>query len=85
MFAVKLLANLVVACDCYIVLNMFEDVFIFLISHITWGINYNWLLLKAVNVLYFSVHFKRMNQSCSPSKFSQQITIEWRTCIGNSK
>ena len=35
MFAVKLLANLVVACDCYIVLNMFEDVFIFLISHIT--------------------------------------------------
>ena len=47
MFAVKLLANLVVASDCYIVLNMFEHVFTFHISHITWGINYNWSLLKA--------------------------------------
>ena len=46
-FAVKLLANLVVASDCYIVLNMFEHVFTFHISHITWGINYNWSLLKA--------------------------------------
>ena len=46
MFAVKLLANLVVASDCYIVLNMFEHVFTFHISHITWGINYNWSLLK---------------------------------------
>ena len=47
-FAVKLLANLVVASDCYIVLNMFEHVSTFNISHITWGINYNWLLLKVV-------------------------------------
>ena len=35
MFAAKLLVNLVVASDCYIVLNMFEDVFTFHISHIT--------------------------------------------------
>ena len=39
MFAVKLLANLVVASDCYIVLNMFEYVSTFNISYITWGIN----------------------------------------------
>ena len=84
-FAVKLLANLVVASDCYIVLNMFEHVSTFNIFHITWGINYNWLLLKAVNVLYVYVQFKRTNQSCSPSKISQSITIEWRTCDGNSK
>ena len=32
MFAVKLLANLVLAGDCYIVLNMFEHVFTFPIS-----------------------------------------------------
>ena len=38
-FAVKLLANLGVASDCYIVLNMFEHVSTFNISHITWGIN----------------------------------------------
>ena len=43
MFAAKLLASLVVASDCYIVLNMFEHVFTFHISHITWGINYNWV------------------------------------------
>ena len=84
-FAVKLLANLVVASDCYIVLNMFEHVSTFNISHITWGINYNWLLLKAVNVLYVYVQFKRTNQSCSPSKISQSITIKWHTCDGNSK
>ena len=41
-----LLANLVVASDYYIILNMFEQVFSFHISHITWGINYNWWLLK---------------------------------------
>ena len=51
MFVVKLLVNLVVAGDCYIVLNMFEHILIFHISHITWGINYYLLLLKAVNVL----------------------------------
>ena len=73
MFAVKLTANLVVASDCYIVLNMFEHVFTFHISHITWGINYNWLLLKAVNVLYVYVQFKRTNQSCLPSKISQSL------------
>ena len=43
-FAVKLLAHLVVASDCYIVLNMFEHVYTFNISHITWCIDYNWLL-----------------------------------------
>ena len=43
MFAAKLLTSLVVASDCYIVLNMFEHVFTFHISHITWGINYNWV------------------------------------------
>ena len=85
MFTVKLLTNLVVGSDCYIVLNMIEHVFTFHISHITWGINYNWLLLKAVNVLYVYVQFKRTNQSCSPSKISQSITIEWRTCDGNGK
>ena len=58
-FAVKLLANLVVASDCYIVLNMFQHVSTLNISDITWGINRNWLLLKAVNVLYVHVQFKR--------------------------
>ena len=85
MFAVKLLANLVVAGDCYIVLYMFEHVFTFHIFHITWGINYNWSLLKAVNVLYVYVQMERTNQSCSPSKISQSITIEWHTCDGNGK
>ena len=77
MFVVKLLANLVVASDCYIVLNMFEDIFTFHISHITWGINYYFLLLKAVNVLNVYVQFKLTNQSCTPWKISQSITIEW--------
>ena len=35
MFAAKLLANFVVASDCYIVLNMFEHVFTLHIPHIT--------------------------------------------------
>ena len=35
MFAVKLLVNLVVAIDCYIVLNTFEHVSLFYISNIT--------------------------------------------------
>ena len=73
MFTVKLLTNLVVGSDCYIVLNMIEHVFTFHISHITWGINYNWLLLKAVNVLYVYVQFKRTSQICSPSKISQSL------------
>ena len=73
MFAVKLLANLVAASDCYNALNMFEHVFTFHISHITLGINYNWLLSKAVNVLYVYVQFKRTNQSYSPSKISQSL------------
>ena len=64
MFAVKLLANLKVASDCYFVLKMFEHVFTFPISHITWGINYNWSLLKALNLLYFYVQFKLTSQSC---------------------
>ena len=52
---------------------MFEHVFTIHIYHITWGINYNWLLLKAVNVLYVYVQFKRTNQSYSPSKISQSL------------
>ena len=79
MFAVKLLANVVVATDYYIVMNMFEHVFTFYISHITWGINYNSSLLKA------NAQFKRTNQSCSSSKISQSVTIEWCTCDGNGK
>ena len=74
MFAVKLLANLVVVSDCYNVLNIFEHVFTFHI--ITWGINFDWSLLKAVNVLYVYVQFKQTSQSYSPSKISQPITIE---------
>ena len=35
MFAVKLLANSVVASNCYIALNMFEHVCTFRISHTT--------------------------------------------------
>ena len=89
MFAVKPLANLVVARDCYIVLNMFEHVFTFHISHIshiTWGINYNWgIMLKAVKVFYVYVQIKRTNQKCSPAEISQSITTEWRTCDGNGK
>ena len=38
MFAVKLLATLVVASNCYIALNMFEHAFTFYISDTTWGI-----------------------------------------------
>ena len=75
MFTVKLLTNLVVGSDCYIVLNMIEHVFTFHISHITWGINYNWLLLKAVNVLYVYVQFKRTNQSCHLQKLSNQSLL----------
>ena len=86
MFAAKLLANLVVASDCYIVLNMFEHVFTFHISHITWGINYNWgIMLKAGKVLYVYVQIKRTNQSFSPSKISQSITTEWHTCDWNER
>ena len=85
MFWVKLRGNLVVASDCYIVLNKFEHVFTFYISHITWSINYNWSLLKTVYVLYVYAQFKRANHSSSPSKISQSITIEWRTCDGNGK
>ena len=84
MFAVKLLANLVVVSNCYVVLNVIEHVFTFHISYITWGINYNWPLLKAVNVLYVYVQLKRTNESCSPSKISQSITDEWGNCDGNS-
>ena len=38
MFGVKFPANLAVASDCYIALNMFEHVLTFHISHTTWGI-----------------------------------------------
>ena len=38
MLAVELLANPVVASNCYIVWNMFEHVFTFHISYSTWGI-----------------------------------------------
>ena len=85
MFAVKLLVNLVVAIDCYIVLNTFEHVSLFYISNITWSINYNLSLLKVGNVLYVYVQFKQTNESWSPSRISQSITIEWSTCDGNGK
>ena len=85
MFVVKLLVNLVAASDCYIVLNMFENIFTFHIPHITWGINYYLSLLKAVNVLNVYVQFKRTNQSFSPWKISQSITIEWCTFDENGK
>ena len=41
MFVVKLPGKLVVASDCYNVLNMFEHVSTFHSSFITWGINNN--------------------------------------------
>ena len=41
MFAVKLLANSVVARNYYIALNIFENVFTFDISHITLILYYN--------------------------------------------
>ena len=85
MFAVKLLVNLVVAIDCYIVLNIFEHVSLFYISNVTWSINYNLSLLKVGNVLYVYVQFKQTNESWLPSKISQSITIEWSTCDGNGK
>ena len=75
MFTVKLLANLVAGSDCYILLNMIEHVFTCHISRITWDINYNWLLLKAVNVLYVYVQFKRTNQSCHLQKLSNQSLL----------
>ena len=73
MFTVKLLANLVAGSDCYIVLNMIEHVFTCHISHITCGINYNWLLLKAVNILYVYVQFKRTNKVAHLQKLSNQL------------
>ena len=85
MFAVKLLVNLVVAIDCYIVLNTFEHVSLFYISNITWSINYNLSLLKVGNVFYVYVQFKQTNESWSPSRISQSITIEWSTCDRNGK
>ena len=49
-------------------------------------------MLKAVNVLasyiklfYVYVQFKRANQSCSRSKISQSINVEWHTCDRNGK
>ena len=41
MFAVKLIASLVIASDCYIISNIYEHGSTFHVSHITWGINYN--------------------------------------------
>ena len=68
MFEVKLLPSLATVSNCYIALNMFEQVFTFHISHITWVIiYYNWsLLLK----LYFQ--FRQTGQSCSSSKLVNQ-------------
>ena len=83
MFAVKLLANSVVARNYYIALNIFEHVFTFDISHITLILYYNWSFLKAFKVLtsyiklcYVYVQFKWVNQSCSPSKINQSISVE---------
>ena len=91
MFAVKLLANSLVAIVTlfWTCLNTF--------SHFTFPIPlevlyYNWSLLKAVKVLtsyiklcYVYVQFKRANQSCSPSKISQSVNLERRNCDRNGK
>ena len=90
MFAVKMLTDSVVTSNCYNNLNMFEHVFTF---HIPLEVlYYNWSLLKAANVLMnytklcsVYVQFKRANQSCSPSKISQSINVEWCTCDRNGK
>ena len=91
-FAVKLLANSLVAIDFYIALTMFDT-----LSHFTSPIPleilyFNWSSLKAINVLtnhtklcYVYGQFKRTNLSCSPSKISQSINVKWRTCDRNGK
>ena len=92
MFAVKLPANSLVAIIVALLwtcLNTFSH----LRSPIPLEVlNYNWLLLKAVNVLTsytklccVYVQFKWANQSCSPSKFSQLINDELHTCDRNEK
>ena len=43
------------------------------------------IMLKAVNVSYVYVQNKPTNQTWSPSKISQSITLEWHTCDGNGK
>ena len=46
--------------------------------------------MKSVNSVLtsfneFYVKFKRTNQSCLPSKISQSVNVEWRTCDRNGK
>ena len=91
MFAVKLLANSVVAIVTLLWTCM--NTFSHFISPITLEVlYYNWSLLKAVNALmsiielcHVYIQFKRANQSCSPSIISQSINVEWRTCDRNGK
>ena len=76
MFWVKLRGNLVVASDCYIFLNKFQHVFIFYIFHITWSINYNWSLLKTVNVLYVYAKVKRLQKLANQSLLNGTLVME---------
>ena len=68
----------------------------FHISHFTYHlrcyiiIDHSWKLLTMfyssyIKLCYAYVEFKRTNQSCSPSKISQSIKVEWRNCDKNEK
>ena len=72
MFAVRLLANLAIVTLFWTCLNTF--------SHFTFHMSlevsyYDWSLLKAANVFYVNVQFKRTNQGCSPSKLAYQSML----------
>ena len=74
----------------------FEHAQLFHISHFTYHLRYYMIMdyFRAVNNaltsyirlcnLYY-IKPNRTNQSCSPSKISQSINVEWRTCDRNSK
>ena len=90
MFAVKLLANQRLLA----IVALFRTCPAF--SHFTFHIllevlYYNWSWLNAVNNVltsyikfcYVYVNFKQSNKSSSPTKISQSINGEWRTCDRN--
>ena len=43
------------------------------------------ILTSYINFCYVYVDFKQTSQSSSPSKISQSINGEWRTCDRNGK
>ena len=43
----------------------------------------NNVLKGYIKFCYVYVNIKQTNQSCSPSKISQSVNGEWRTCDGN--